>query len=466
MKILFLSDGIYPNYVNGVSIYLHYFLRELHSLGIACGLAHVLNSRLFGNPTLQQTTLDGIRHFGIKNAPLFMGDSLENPLGNLTQPNLERLFDKILKLEQPDLLHIHELHRMPAAVMRIARQKSIPVIVTVHDYWFICPLFQLFTPQETICSGPDHGRNCVVTCLAGDWLTRAYRRTVRLSKDTLLEKILKKARTGYKKIKKDALWQTSRGRSVKKNYNNLKLKAKTAKLGRRQFELNQLLNTVETIHCVSTAAARTFVQHGLDENKIDVQQLGVKAIDWIEFKQRKMHRPPLRLAFLGHLGPSKGIQIVLEAVQQFPKDLVQLHIYGKAYPEDLLYVQQAAAASKNIFYHGPYQYRNLQSVFDSMHALVIPSIWNETLGMIGLEAQAAGVPVIASKLGGMTDYVTEGVNGLFFRPGDVEQLVELIHKIFEDPSLIASLSANAIRPDDISNHARYMVQLYEKTIAK
>ena len=461
MKILFVSDGRYPAYVNGVSIYLHYLCREIVQAGHTVAMLHVKNSKFRGKPSLKISDEDQVRYFSVSDSPLFISDSLENPQGNLMQPCLESIFGKVLERFQPDLVHIHELHRLPASVIDIARDRNLPVAVSVHDFWFMCPLFQLFTPQETVCPGPDGGRNCVVTCLPGDRLTRLYRRLTRILAQTPAEKIIRSLRNTYKRFKKEPQWQTARGVAVKKNHHNLRLKRLISDLGLREMRLRQLLSSSDLIHAVSTAAAKVFIAHGVPESKVRVLNLGVRAVDWLTPQIKYFASPPLKVGFLGHLGPGKGTQVLIDANRLVKREDIEIHLFGKARPEDLQYIQNPAGEKNNIVYHGPYDYRNLQAIFDQIHILVIPSLWNETLGLIGLEAQAAGVPVIASAIGGMVDYIEHGVNGYLFDPGDAEHLAELLMNIVSHPERIEDLSAKATPPPDMASHTEQILQLYQ-----
>jgi glycosyltransferase involved in cell wall biosynthesis len=462
MKILLVSDGRYPAYINGVSIYLHYFSREIVQAGHKVAMLHVINSRFRGKPSLSISDDEQIRYFNVSDSPLFVGDALDNPLGNLAQPHLENIFKKALERFQPDLIHVHELHRLPASVIDIARNHGLPVAVSVHDYWFICPLFQLFTPQETICPGPDGGCNCVVTCLAGDRLTRLYRRLSRILSQTPAERLLRCLRNTYKRIKNEPQWQTVRGGVIRKNQHNLRFSRLISDLSYREMRLRQLLLSSDLIHAVSRAAANVFISHGVPEKKVQVLNLGVKAVDWIEPRKKRLACLPLKIGFLGHLGPAKGAQVLIDANRFLDSEKIEIHLFGKGRPEDLQYVRNAADEKNNIIYHGPYDYGNLQAIFDQIHILVIPSLWNETLGLIGLEAQAAGVPVIASAIGGMLDYVEHGVNGYLFNAGDAHHLAELLMNIVAHPERIEYLSANSMPPLDMASHTLQMLQLYRE----
>jgi glycosyltransferase involved in cell wall biosynthesis len=93
----------------------------------------------------------------------------------------------------------------------------------------------------------------------------------------------------------------------------------------------------------------------------------------------------------------------------------------------------------------------------------------EQFGMVGIEAMAKGMPVIASKRGGITEWLVGGYNGLFARPADPKSIAEQIQKL-EDESVYRKIQKNCV--DFVRNypseekHVQKLEQVYKKTIRK
>ena len=92
----------------------------------------------------------------------------------------------------------------------------------------------------------------------------------------------------------------------------------------------------------------------------------------------------------------------------------------------------------------------LAAEFRAADIFVLPSM-HEPFGIVALEAWAAGVPLVASSVGGLKDFVKDGVNGLVFDPSDDAGLVAAVRRLSEDSALGASLAAQASR--DVTAYA-------------
>ena len=69
---------------------------------------------------------------------------------------------------------------------------------------------------------------------------------------------------------------------------------------------------------------------------------------------------------------------------------------------------------------------------------LVPSTWAETVGLVALEAMRAGVPLIASRSGGLIDIVEDGSTGMLVPPGGVEELADAVRELLADAPRQAS----------------------------
>jgi glycosyltransferase involved in cell wall biosynthesis len=159
-------------------------------------------------------------------------------------------------------------------------------------------------------------------------------------------------------------------------------------------------------------------------------------------------RTPVRIVFLGRLHPTKGLDILLQAISSLPNAPLELHVYGIREDPEGAYaraLRQAAAGDPRIRFCAPVPSDQVPTLLRGFDVLAVPSRWLETGPLVVLEAFAAGVPVIGSKLGGLVELVDDGVNGLLVEPESVESWSAVLRQLIEEPDLIAQLRAG-IRP--------------------
>lgn len=125
----------------------------------------------------------------------------------------------------------------------------------------------------------------------------------------------------------------------------------------------------------------------------------------------------LRFGFIGTLAPAKGVEFLLEAYASLPPGGHSLQVAGRGEPEYERHLQ--ARASTDIVFMGNVVAADF---FPAIDVLVVPSLWQEPLGMVIVEAFMHGVPVLASRVGGIPELVEEGRNGWLFdstSPGEL-----------------------------------------------
>jgi glycosyltransferase involved in cell wall biosynthesis len=109
---------------------------------------------------------------------------------------------------------------------------------------------------------------------------------------------------------------------------------------------------------------------------------------------------------------------------------------------------------------GRYEPRELPKLMSQVDWVVVPSIWWETGPLTVLEAFQHGRPVICSNMGGMSEKVMDGVNGLFFRRADPDSLAEVLRRAAREPGLWERLRAGIPPVESLSDHVALLEVLY------
>lgn len=155
-----------------------------------------------------------------------------------------------------------------------------------------------------------------------------------------------------------------------------------------------------------------------------------------------VHDGALRLGFLGRLDPLKGIERLLETLTSpaLSRRSWNLQIGGQGLPA---YVDSL----KTRFPDPRIQFLGFVdpgSLLSNIDLLVAPALWEEPLGRIVLEAYAYGVPVIASRRGGMAEIVEQGRTGYLFEPDAPGGLGALLGNCLDDPARLLAMKPLAL----------------------
>jgi glycosyltransferase involved in cell wall biosynthesis len=204
---------------------------------------------------------------------------------------------------------------------------------------------------------------------------------------------------------------------------------------RRYAELDRLvLRRFDRVVCVSPEVQQLIVQAGLAASRTCVISNG---IDVCRFA---MAAPTLERAadtvmigLVGRLVPEKGFDLALTAASEFLKRHPEAHVVlagdGPARHE-LQTLASRVGLNDRVSFLGARA--DMPGVYRSLDVMVLPSL-NEGMPMTVLEAMAAGVPVIATRVGALPDVIHHGENGLLFEPGDAQAFRDAIEHLLSHP---------------------------------
>ncbi len=170
------------------------------------------------------------------------------------------------------------------------------------------------------------------------------------------------------------------------------------------------------------------------------------------------------LIAVGHLIPEKGMDVAIRALARLPERVV-LWLVGEGTEADTLRrlaAELGVADRVNLLG----LQRNVQPLLQAADAFVCPSRWAEAAGLVNLEAQACGVPMLASRIGGIPEYIAEGRSGWLFPPEDADALAGLVARLETDPALCRRMgeAARALALERFSPEVRLpeLLDLYRQ----
>ncbi|TRZ47749.1 glycosyltransferase [bacterium] len=185
------------------------------------------------------------------------------------------------------------------------------------------------------------------------------------------------------------------------------------------------------------------------------------SIPSLEFKEDNC----FNILYVGQLVKHKGVQVLINAFRNLQNQNLKLHIVGDgAYKKEL---QNFSEGDKRIIFHGKIPNKDIWRFYSLAQLTVVPSIWPEVLGIVILESLSMGTPVIGSNIGGISEVINDGFNGLIFKPADARGLKNILEKIILSPTLLKELGVNALNSSfafGIEQHLTKLSQIYSKAI--
>lgn len=123
--------------------------------------------------------------------------------------------------------------------------------------------------------------------------------------------------------------------------------------------------------------------------------------------------------------PAKGLKVLLAAAGKVRSKCIEADVR----------VTGSGSYGEGVQSLGWVPPHRLPDLYRSAAVVVVPSLWEEPFGLVAVEAMACGVPVIASRQGGLASIVEDGITGFLVAPGDSEQLAERLEQLLADSDL-------------------------------
>ncbi|MGI4749996.1 MAG: glycosyltransferase family 4 protein [Janthinobacterium lividum] len=303
------------------------------------------------------------------------------------QKNLE----KLLAVVNIDFAHINVIHHyITPTILKILKEKNIPIIWTLHEYTPICPE-STFISHDQICEKCFGGAfyNCIThSCKKNSYLASTV--------------------------------------AALENY------------------VHQQLNYyrfVDYYVCPSVFLYKKFKAFNFFSDKLIQLYHGYNytEIEVARSKQLLINQP--YIVFVGRLEKIKGAHTVLKAMQFCPE--IHLNIIGTGTQENELEAFKKTHQLENVNFMGKRSKAETLQIINGAKFLICASEWYEVLGFTVVEAMALGKAVIGSAIGAIPEMVIDKQTGLLFEPGNVTQLAEKIKKLYTDEEFNLKMGENA-----------------------
>lgn len=435
MKILHLPFTYHPDPVGGTEIYVAALARELAEFGA--------RSEIVAPGAAASTSMiDGIRVHRLAIAPL------RTPAETYGEgdPQTAASFESLLDREQPDLVHFHARSRgVSLRMLRAAKRRGMPVVVTCHTPGAVCANGTMLRAGAGVCDGRMDAVRCSqcvmqVKGLPGSVAGMLAYLPPRVGKWT--------ARGGFRGALATAVqipWLMSQ----------------------LHRHTHGFLREADLVVAVCEWMRAALLVNGVPDSKIRLCRQGVALRREMKpAAAARVRGAPLRVAFLGRMDPVKGADLLLEAVLAEPDLPLRLDLFGVPQDEAPAHSAQLralAASDARIRLHDPVPPDQVVGLLRGYDLLAVPSRCLETGPLVVLEAFAAGVPVIANRLGGMCELVRDGIDGCLVDAAP-DAWRTALRGLVADSGRIARMRSAVAPPRTMADVAREMITLYHSLL--
>lgn len=288
---------------------------------------------------------------------LGMIEAFRRPLGTR---EVKKKFTALIDDFKPDVVHLNNIHtQISPVIARIAHEKGIKVVWTLHDYKLLCPRYDCLNGDRFDCNECFNDKKAVLSN--------------RCMKNSRLASYL-----AYKEAKK--------------------------------WDRETLEDITDSFICPSNFMKRLMQKGGFSNSKLKhiCNSVNTDKFDKQDYIRKDYY------CYVGRLSEEKGVQYLIEAANRLTYRLIV--VGGGPMSEQL-----AAKANENIEFVGHKNWEEIKEIVGHARFTVIPSVWFENNPLSVIEALCLGTPVLGSNIGGIPELIDEST-GMLTEPCDVDSI--------------------------------------------
>ncbi len=375
-------------------------------------------------------------------------ESLSRPFRlNYANPEVAGAFGDYLRDFRPDVVHFMHLQGLSAEAITVARASGVPAVYTATDFWAVCPVVDLRRHDGSMCSGPAPG-HCI-RCLAS---RQPASRVARLAE----------------RVPAPVLRATGAVSRVPRFPKPLPLR-QIRDLSERLAYIRERVNSLDRIIAPTRLTRDMLVGNGVRPDIVEVSHYGIDTSNITPAPRGEKDSPGVRFGFIGTLGPHKGCDLLIQAFRDLPQNLnVTLAVYGndRGFEGFEANLRRMAGDDPRISFLGTFPPAEIGDILARMDALVVPSRWYENTPLVVYSAFAAGVPVVATDLGGLSEVVEHEKNGLLFPLEDAAALADRLGWLAREPGVLGWLRDGIGPVKTVEENAEELLALYNGLVER
>jgi glycosyltransferase involved in cell wall biosynthesis len=423
-----------PDPIGGTEVFVSNLARDLISRGVDV---------LIAAPGRVTSTydIDGIR---VRRFAVSENLNLKQLYGG-GDPTAAEEFTKIIDEERPEIVHLHALTAAVSLDLLLAiKRRKIPVVFTYHTPTATCQRGTMMRWGTQVCDGLMIVSRCSACTVHGRGLPRPI---ADLVGSIPQEFGLGVAALGFR----GGAWTSLR---------------MTELMTLRHMTFRRFTEQLDYVVAVCEWVRDVLIANGVPDDKVILSRQGVA---WAQYEAGDALDPRPRaeniaFAFVGRMDQTKGLHFLIEALRSLPDLNLKLDIFGIVQTQlNNEYRQEMMLLSRNdsrIVFKEPIPASEVIKTLRLYDFVAVPSQWLETGPLVVLEAFAAGTPVIGSRIGGISELVRHGIDGLLINPSSHAEWSHALATLALNPELRRRLKDGVRPPRSSIDVAGEMLALY------
>jgi glycosyltransferase involved in cell wall biosynthesis len=431
MKVLHVPYCFAPDPMGGTEIYVESLARQQALVAIVPEIA------------VPGVDCGEYRWSGLTVHRFQVGHPSLRELYGAGDPLAAKSFANILDRCSPDIVHLHaSTSAVSILLVREAHKRGISVVFTYHTPSVTCQRGTLLRWGREICAGQMERTACSQCTLHGLGLPMALSRIVGSLPPALGQTLGSLDLCG-------GVFTTLRMPEL---------------IELRHSAVHALFLEVDEVVAVCQWVADLLVLNGVPRGKLHLSRQG---LPWEASAPggKAWKSPTKKIAFLGRWDPTKGVEILVDAMLAEPDLPLHLDIYaiaqgskGSALRDKMI---TRSGPDRRIQFLEPLSAAHIVPALRTYDALAVPSQWLETGPLVVYEAFAAGIPVIGSDLGGIAELVEHEKNGLLVEASSVAGWRSVLRRIVQEEGLLDRLKSGVSAPRRMDAVAADMSVIYQ-----
>ncbi len=436
-SILHTPFCYWPDAIGGTEVYVRGLAAALYKQRVRCSIAAPGEHD-------QQYTHGDFDVYRYKTSPCI---SPEQMYGD-GDPVAAAGFGRVLDIVKPDVVNFHAFTSgVSLLAAQEAKRRNIPVVLTYHTPTVSCPRGTLLELGTAVCDGRLDTSRCT-KCTA-------HAHGVPTPLASLIAVVPQWAGSSLGKMGlQGGAWTALRMSCL---------------IALREKTFRRMVDSADQIVAVCEWVRNLLITNGVPAEKITLSRQAIPATRIGAVAERATSADGvLRIAFLGRIDSTKGIDILIRAIHGLPGLPIELDVYGIAQGgagEALQQrLQSLSASTGQIRFLTPISADEVMHTLQRYDVLAAPSQGLETGPLVAYEAFGAGVPVIGSNLGGIAEIVTHEQDGLLVEHNSVKAWQNALRRLVDEPGLLPQLRRGIRAPRTMELAASEMMAVYEKVL--